>query len=325
MNNEFYMSYIEERLSVLQHRIMLRSSLNVLNLNVRAEDFYKELFNLLYHYDLINANLIKQNADSIDLIDEEKKIIIQVTSTSSKQKIESTLKKNVMKEKYKEFSLYFIFIGKEDESLKGKTYNNPYHINFDSKTNIYTVADILKKINSLDIDEMRKTYDLVCKYLKFPEVSPRRVTSLMPSVIKSLCKTDLDKAFKNQTDLKAYEIERKIVFNHLTNSSLIIKEFAPYEFVMSKIYEEFDKLGKLKSYALLTKIRRIYQTYASQLQNEDDIFFSIIQKLVEEMAQEVDLIEANISEEELEICIEIIVVDSFIRCNIFKKPEGGSL
>lgn len=39
MNNEIYMDFIEERLYVLKHRIILRSELNILNLNLRAEDF----------------------------------------------------------------------------------------------------------------------------------------------------------------------------------------------------------------------------------------------------------------------------------------------
>lgn len=35
-----------------------------------------------------------------------------------------------------------------------------------------------------------------------------------------------------------------------------------------------------------------------------------------------ELINDNISEEELEICIQIIVVDAFMRCKIFKNPGG---
>ena len=69
MNNEIYMDFIEERLYVLKHRIILRSELNILNLNLRAEDFYRELFNAIYGYNLINANVLEQNASSIDLID----------------------------------------------------------------------------------------------------------------------------------------------------------------------------------------------------------------------------------------------------------------
>lgn len=105
MNNEIYMDFIEERLYVLKHRIILRSELNILNLNLRAEDFYRELFNAIYGYNLINANVLEQNASSIDLIDNKNKVIIQVTCTVSKTKIEKTLSKAILKEKYADYTL----------------------------------------------------------------------------------------------------------------------------------------------------------------------------------------------------------------------------
>ena len=50
MNNEVYMNFIEERFYVLKHRVELRSTLNILNLHIRSEDFYRELFNLIYDF-----------------------------------------------------------------------------------------------------------------------------------------------------------------------------------------------------------------------------------------------------------------------------------
>ncbi|WP_425540785.1 hypothetical protein [Thomasclavelia cocleata] len=40
------------------------------------------------------------------------------------------------------------------------------------------------------------------------------------------------------------------------------------------------------------------------------------------MISDEELITSDISEEELETCIEIIIVDAFIRCKIFEKPGG---
>lgn len=37
-----------------------------------------------------------------------------------------------------------------------------------------------------------------------------------------------------------------------------------------------------------------------------------------------ELVEAGITEEELDMCIEIITVDAFIRCKIFEKPGGAN-
>lgn len=44
------------------------------------------------------------------------------------------------------------------------------------------------------------------------------------------------------------------------------------------------------------------------------MFFSIIDNLIELIME--------IPYEELEMCVSILVVDTFIRCKIFKNPEG---
>ena len=91
---------------------------------------------------------------------------------------------------------------------------------------------------------------------------------------------------------------------------------------MVKIYEEFDQNGKLKSEALLMKFNRKYRELRKKINNEDDLFFEIIRSLENEMISDEELITSDISEEELETCIEIIIVDAFIRCKIFEKPGG---
>lgn len=322
MNNEFYMSFIEERIYVLKHRIELRSTLNILNLHIRSEDFYRELFNLIYGFKLINANVLEQNASSIDLIDNENKVIFQVTCTVTKNKIEKTLSKQILQEKYSDYTLFFIFIGKNATKLIGKTYDNPYEISFDSKKNIYDVDSVLKKINSLDIDNLKKVYELVMKYLKLIDMPQARVNSLLPKVIKTLCEYDNEESFETLNSTKIYEISEKIKFNNLEDSEFVINTWAPYECVMVKIYEEFDQSGKLKSSALLMKFNRKYRELRKKISNDDDLFFEIIRSLKNEMISDEELIESGISEEELETCIEIIIVDAFIRCKIFKKPGG---
>ncbi|EGQ98798.1 hypothetical protein VCHE39_1684 [Vibrio cholerae HE39] len=53
--------------------------------------------NLLYGYELENLNKVLQNVEAIDLIDHKNKIIIQVSSTCTKNKVESALEKEIIK------------------------------------------------------------------------------------------------------------------------------------------------------------------------------------------------------------------------------------
>ncbi len=66
-----------------------------LDLTIYSEYFFRDLLNIVYGYSLENHNKKQKNAPAFDLIDNTNKIIIQVTATCKKQKIEDTLKKRV--------------------------------------------------------------------------------------------------------------------------------------------------------------------------------------------------------------------------------------
>ena len=70
LEKETYISDILDRLSGLAYNVELRSSLNLLDLHVISEDFYVGLLNLVYGWDLRNANSSQQN------VPKEKSIIL---------------------------------------------------------------------------------------------------------------------------------------------------------------------------------------------------------------------------------------------------------
>ena len=93
MNRTKYYNYIEKEFHVLSIRITTGGELNTLDLHTHSENFYLHFFNLLYDYNLENLNQYLQNVEAIDLVDNTNKIVIQVSATNTKQKIESALKK----------------------------------------------------------------------------------------------------------------------------------------------------------------------------------------------------------------------------------------
>ena len=78
-------------------------------------------------------------------------------------------------------------------------------------------------------------------------------------------------------------------------------------------------LGKNKSSSVLGTIRKEY-IKASNIENDDDLFFHIIDKIQDKVIQSANYVQIPI--EELEQCVGIVVVDAFIRCKIFKNPEN---
>ena len=320
MNRTKYYNYIDEKLHTLSQRIITNGKLNMLHLHMHSESFYQHFFNLLYGYDLKNLNESSQNVEAIDLIDDDKKIVIQVSSTATKQKIESSLNKKLIK-KYTNYTFKFISIAKDTkdliEILTKKDYKNPHKIKFHPNKDIYDITSILNTILLADIAKQREIYQFIKKELG-SEVDIVKLESNLATVINILAKEKWDEANKYDSP-NFFEIERKITYNELDSAQSIIEEYQIYYGKVDKKYSELDSLGHNKSNSVLATIKREYSKLKKQ-QTSDDVFFLIIEKIQEKILKSANYVQIPI--DELELCIDILVVDAFIRCKIFENPEG---
>jgi len=128
MNRSLYFNYIVSRLSALAVEIELRGKLNLLDLHLHAENFYLHLFNKLFGWDLENLNASKRNVAAIDLIDHKNKIVVQVSATATKEKVESALSKNLSA--YLGYAFKFISISKDGNPLRSMIFANPHNLTF---------------------------------------------------------------------------------------------------------------------------------------------------------------------------------------------------
>lgn len=315
MNRAQYFDYIEERLNTLATRIHSRGKLNILGLHVHSEDFYLHFFNKLYGWNLINLNNKLQNVEAIDLVDNSSKIIVQVSATSTKEKIESTLQKDMLKT-YNKYNFKFISISKDASALRKRTYANPHGVTFVPLNDIYDTISILNYIKSLDIDNQKIIYQFIKNELG-NEVDIVKLDSNLAMVIDILSKEDWD--IQDSLDsIDSFEIERKISFNNLGTVKDIIDDYKVHYNRVDKIYSEFDLMGNNKSSSVLGTIRKEY-VKARNTVHDDDLFILVLEKIQEKTVQSANY--KPIPIDELELCVNILVVDAFIRCKIFKNPR----
>lgn len=314
MNRSLYFNYIEEKLTVLAYRINLRGKLNMLEFHGHSEDFYLCLLNKLYGWNLININVDSQNAEAIDLIDSSNNVIVQVSATSSKQKIESTLEKDMIKH-YNGSNFKFISISRDASDLRKLVYKNPHSVKFDPLSDIYDPMRILSYIRLLDIVNQKIIYQFIRDELG-NEDDIVKLDSNLAMIINILSNEDWD--IKESLDsINSFEIERKISFNNLSNSKYIIDDYKVHYNRVDKIYLEFDLMGNNKSSSVLGTIRKEY-IKAMKTVHDDDLFDLVLEKIQEKTLQSINYRQIPI--DELELCINILVVDSFIRCKIFENP-----
>lgn len=322
MKRGIYYNYISNKLTVLMYNIKQNGKLNLNDLNIHVESFFTYLLNIVFNYKLINMNSVQQNVESVDLRDDVNKIIVQVSSTSTKQKIENTLIKESLQEYSRlNYRIKFMLITDDAGKLKDKSFYNKHNILFEPKEDIIDINDILRTILNMSIDKQKIVFDLIKKELG-QESDIVKLDSNLATIINILANESLGD-FDNRIELHEFNIDKKIEFNNLKTVKDTINDYKVFHARLDEKYREFDKQGANKSLSVLQKVKNIYVTLMSeQKYNEDQVFLKVMEMVVEIIQCSKNYVE--IPCEELEMYVGIVVVDAFIRCKIFRNPEGYS-
>jgi hypothetical protein len=318
MKRERYINCIVKSLNSLVSDIESRGKLNLLDIHNHAEKFFAIILNIIYDYNLKSANIIKNNYKSVDLIDDDKKIIVQVTSEATSKKIQNTL--NEIDIKFNGYKLLFIIIAKDIKNLSKKSYENKNKITFDPEIDIIGIDKINSLINAMvDIDNIEKIYDCVLKELVDTEDIFVQ-TSDLAQVINCISKISPVNE-ENSINILKYNIDEKIEFNNIVHMEETINKYKIYYNELDKIYDTFAKEGEPILTYILEKINKIYKEILirKEYKNSDDLFLQISENILKLIKNKSNL--EKMSEEKLDRCIDIIVVDVFIRCMIFKNPN----
>ena len=317
MNRSVYFNYIEDKLNILAARIIDRGKRNILDLNIHAESFYAYFLNELYGWNLGNLNEQKQNVEAIDLIDHNKKIVIQVSSTNTKQKVEDSLKKDSIKT-YPTYTFKFISIANDCDELRTKSFVNPHNIVFNPLSDIIDKKTILNYILNLDNYKQKSIYEFIRKELG-NEVDIVKLDTNLALIINILSKERWDGTGREDA-FNPFEINRKIEYNDLKATKELINEYKIYHYKIDKKYEECDLEGANKSYSILRLINRYYIEENMKSNDADTIFINVSNRVLQKVQESGNFIKTEF--DTLVLCVDILIVDAFIRCKIFENPEN---
>lgn len=134
---------------------MLANSLNLTDVNIHAENFYRDLFNKI-GFTFTNTNFDAQNTAHVDLIDKDNKQAIQVTSQNINTKIKEAIEGFYSKEEYKDYKLQLLLIGKD-----AKDYTTAFGHAFDHGKDVLDVQRLLAMVNDMETDEIAVVADFL--------------------------------------------------------------------------------------------------------------------------------------------------------------------
>lgn len=153
-NRQFYVSHIIRRLTYLKSEVSVFNTLNLTDINVFAENFYKGLFNLI-GFNFTNTNFESNNYAHIDLIDKVNKQAIQVTSQNDNNKIKEAIEGFYKKTENKDFKLQILLISKE-----AKSYRTNFGKNFNHKEDVLDIDRLIAIINDIvDVGKIKEISD----------------------------------------------------------------------------------------------------------------------------------------------------------------------
>lgn len=155
-NRHLYLTLIGKRLAYLKAEVELFNSLNLTDINVYAENFYRDFFNLL-GYEFDNTNFIENNFAHIDLIDTKNKLAIQVTSQNDNKKIKEAIDGFFKTPSHKDYKLKILLIAKD-----AKDYRTKFGNDFDHKEDVLDIKKILGHINNIaDLGKLKGIADFL--------------------------------------------------------------------------------------------------------------------------------------------------------------------
>jgi hypothetical protein len=198
-----------------------------------------------------------------------------------------------------------------------------HHIIIDNNDNEdkYPVA-LLKKWKS---DHEKKIFELL---------SSKNLLSKHPLALNkiiNLIGKKMGDVFDSSEAINAPNPDIKISFNNVIRYETVIREFAPYQGKLNKIYEEIEKEGSTKKELVLYNIKGIYINVKKDYHNIDDIRKNadiIFDKVIEKIWDNIDKAPNRLDEfdqETIDFSLMIIIVDAFMRCNILEEPPKASI
>nr|WP_322959157.1 ABC-three component system protein [Mycoplasmopsis canis]WQQ12570.1 ABC-three component system protein [Mycoplasmopsis canis] len=304
--------------SMLDNIIKIKNENEFYDINKHLENIFRDILNRIFDWELKNINEEKKNSPSFDLVDDENKILIQVTSQNDICKVKKSLDSKVLM-KYKNYDFKFLFLTytKNNIGLKSKIENK--YVNFNIKEDLWFFSDIVSFIKNLEILKRHEVEEYVLKVLE------KEIFLLKESKKKTILSQIILKLIKNKEqitfhshDIKEYKINEKINFNGINKNKWKIKEYSNDFAIVEQIYSSFENTQPQSRRTVWNQLKNFYYDTEGKNMSGDEKYQFIF-------GQTKTIVKDIINDEFddiVDMCIDMILVHAFIQCKIFEKPKG---
>ncbi|KCZ60304.1 SMEK domain-containing protein [Hyphomonas atlantica] len=309
---------ITEVLSYIRSQVELSAPNNFTDINIYAENFYRDFLNLIFGYSLANINILEPNAAAIDLGDLDEGISFQVTSTSDLKKVKNTISKFNAKDLHTKYDKLIVINITKKKSYKSQLLGDPKKLQINPKEHVWDVSDLLGEIGNKtapEIEKIRAFLDNQVIWKKAEHVSAEILTfQALMTMLSDESQPGAGDGYIEEPDPKG-KIEERFASH---------EEFLKTEF--RDLYSEYGAvLGDVRDHADLgaVKLRRLslhLKTFSDKILTEHGGDAKKALSILEEIFGK------RLSDSGLHYdgsAVRFFLIDELIKCNVFPNKENA--
>lgn len=276
---------ISRTLAILRYDIEHHQSINDLSLNIYSENYFRDVFNFVYGTNLQNANFESFNFPSIDLIDKQKKIAYQITTTKSKEKIDKTFE-IYNKEGYGDYDIRIFYLLEKSNPTTATVTSIKDKYGVDIRQRLYDYTNLIRDIEQL---EGEKLQDLDRKYFS-PQAQGYTDEIALDLIIKHLLKEKASVKINYDDVFGTIDSNAKLELNNINERTQVeIKKGLDYRQLLERLDSDDNFIGNLRELVIDKFYREVLlQLLESAVSRSELIGLSVSELQFKAQANDID-------------------------------------
>lgn len=159
----YYIGQILDDLASIGSQVDNRNRVGLFEMTKLLENFYRDILNEIYGFNLTNTNETSSNAPAVDLVDSSKGVAIQVTSSGTSAKINKTLEA-LTDDQIAAYPMVIVLVAGKKQRSFTLTDEFVTRANFKIE-NVWDYTDLCRSLVNLPLDKLQSLHQIVTKQI----------------------------------------------------------------------------------------------------------------------------------------------------------------
>ncbi|TNC67206.1 SMEK domain-containing protein [Rubellimicrobium roseum] len=315
MNRAELLNAITDYLTHLKVKVDLLNHLNLQDINIHAETFFRDLLNVALGHALVNINIIEKNARAVDLGDEVERLAIQVTSTSDIGKIKHTYNgfvKGGLDSKYDR--LVVLIIG-EKKAYRESSLGGEGNFTMSLEEDVWGLNDLLRKISDMPLNKLEACRNFLRAELRVSEPRLSNEVKTLIRLIEALSAAEEGLSFDEGREDP--DPDKKINDRFADHAEFLKRLYVDLHQIYGRTLAEVNKysdLGHVRVRKLQVYLMRWSDRVLSQCGGDPE---AALDRLTEDVLKMMGSSDAEFDDG----AVRYYLIEQLIACNVFPNKR----